>query len=279
MNQSIKSSYQKYGYYYPLNALEESQALDYAERLTRLSESEQASSLGYRGQLNNLHVICPFVNDIMRNNIILDAVETLLDSNLMVWAASLFLKPPRSQGHVSWHQDLTYWGLNNDQQVAAWIALGPVTRANGCMRFVPSSHKLGQIDHNDTVNETNILTRGQHADIEIDESKTDYVELKPGQVSLHHGHLLHASGPNNTDQARLGLSINYISTTVRQSVAKTDYAMLVRGEDRYNHFQHIPEPNGELDEQAMNWHRRIVGTHNETLYRGADNMDSAPKLE
>ncbi|MCH8105862.1 MAG: phytanoyl-CoA dioxygenase family protein [Proteobacteria bacterium] len=275
---TIQSEYNQLGYYFPLNVLSEIQANDYGHRLAVLSQSDQAPVLGYRGQLNHLHVVCPYVNEIVRNSVVIDAVETILGPDILVWGVSLFLKPSHSPGYVSWHQDLTYWGLSNDQEVSAWFALGPVTRDNGCMRFVPGSHKLGQIEHQDTVNESNILTRGQHADIDIDESSAVYVELEAGQVSLHHGYLLHASGPNNTDQPRIGLSVNYLSTSVRQSVAKTDFAMLVRGEDRYNHFEQLPEPKGELDDEGMEWHRKIIATHNEALYDGAENTDSAPKL-
>ncbi len=274
--QTIQSEYNRLGYYYPLDALSSAQALDYAQRLTVLAESDQSAELGYRGQLNQLHAVCPFVNQIIRNPVILDAVESILGPDILVWGVSLFLKPPQSAGHVSWHQDLTYWGLSSEREVAAWIALGPVTRENGCMRFIPESHLNGQIDHSDTADESNILTRGQHADIAIDESSVVYAELDAGQVSLHHGHLLHASGPNSTDQPRVGLVINYLSTSVQQSVAKTDFAMLVRGEDRYSHFQHLPEPKGELDDEGLSWHRKMIAAHNEALYDGADNTDSAP---
>ncbi len=276
--QTIQLEYNQLGYYYPLNALPEAKANDYGHRLAVLSESNQAPVLGYRGQLNHLHVVCPYVNELVRNSVVIDAVEAILGPDILVWGVSLFLKPSHSPGYVSWHQDLTYWGLSNDQEVSAWFALGPVTRDNGCMRFIPGSHKLGQIEHRDTINESNILTRGQHADLDIDESSAVYVELEAGQVSLHHGHLLHASGPNNTGQPRIGLSVNYLSTSVRQSVAKTDFAMLVRGEDRFNHFEKLPEPKGELDEKGMEWHRKIIATQNEALYDGAENVDSAPKL-
>jgi len=147
------------------------------------------------------------------------------------------------------------------------------------MRFMPGSHKLGQIEHRDTVNDSNILTRGQHADIDIDENLALDVELEPGQASLHHGHLLHCSGANQTDQPRIGMVVNYISTSVRQAVASTDYAMLVRGVDEYNHFEHLPAPLGELDAKGLSWHRKMLAAHQEALYDGAANTESAPRLD
>jgi chlorinating enzyme len=274
---ALKKSYTDNGYYFPLNVLPALAAADIAAKLSAIASSQIAGSLGYRGQLNHLHVVCPYISDLVRSPVIVDAVELILGPDILAWGSSLFLKPPRSPGFVSWHQDLTYWGLNNDKEVSVWIALGPAYKDNGCMRFVPGSHKAGQIDHIDTVDDANILTRGQNADVEVKEDETVYVELDPGQASLHHGHLLHASGPNNTDQPRIGLVVNYISTDVKQSVSKTDFAMPVRGEDKFNNFIHLPEPAKELDESGLAWHRKIVIAHNDALYDGAENMDSAPK--
>lgn len=273
---ALKKSYTDNGYYFPLNVLPALAAADIAAKLSAIASSQIAGSLGYRGQLNHLHVVCPYISDLVRSPVIVDAVELILGPDILAWGSSLFLKPPRSPGFVSWHQDLTYWGLNNDKEVSVWIALGPAYKDNGCMRFVPGSHKAGQIDHVDTVDDANILTRGQNADVEVKEDETVYVELDPGQASLHHGHLLHASGPNNTDQPRIGLVVNYISTDVKQSVSKTDFAMPVRGEDKFNNFIHLPEPAKELDESGLAWHRKIVIAHNDALYDGAENMDSAP---
>ena len=274
---ALKKSYTDNGYYFPLNVLPALAAADIAAKLSAIASSQIAGSLGYRGQLNHLHVVCPYISDLVRSPVIVDAVELILGPDILAWGSSLFLKPPRSPGFVSWHQDLTYWGLNNDKEVSVWIALGPAYKDNGCMRFVPGSHKAGQIDHIDTVDDANILTRGQNADVEVKEDETVYVELDPGQASLHHGHLLHASGPNNTDQPRIGLVVNYISTDVKQSVSKTDFAMPVRGEDKFNNFIHLPEPAKELDESGLAWHRKIVIAHNDALYDGAENMDSAPE--
>ena len=55
------------------------------------------------------------------------------------------------------------------------------------------------------------------------------VELEAGQMSLHHGFLLHASAANLSDQRRVGLTMNFIAPHNRQVVAGRDYAMLVRG--------------------------------------------------
>lgn len=136
------------------------------------------------------------------------------------------------------------------------------------MRFVPGSHKGELVDHNDTFNESNFLTRGQEAATKINEKEVVYVELEPGQASFHHGKLLHASAQNRSNERRIGLAINYIAPHVRQTVAKTDFAMPVRGEDRFGHFRHIPSPTEDLADEAIAWHHKILIAQNEAMYDG-----------
>ena len=256
------------GYFYPVNVMSATEALSYRAELESLERRIKGSQLGNKTQLNYPHVIFRFADVIVRAPSILDAVEAILGPDIMVWGSTFFIKEPHSESYVSWHQDLRYWGLDSDAVVSAWIALGPVNKANGCMRFVPGSHKGGLVDHKDTFTKSNFLTRGQEADITIDESKVIYVELTPGQASFHHGGLLHASAPNRSDDRRIGLVVNYIAPHVRQTVAKKDYAMLVRGEDRFGHFEYVSSPTSDLTAEAIALHHQILTAQNEAMYDG-----------
>ena len=111
---SIQEHYAEQGYFFPLQVLSAENAYRLGRQLVSLGNSDWAKSLGYRGQLSHLHAISPAVNELIRNPVILSAVESILGPNLMVWGSSVFMKPGNSPGFVSWHQDLTYWGLNND---------------------------------------------------------------------------------------------------------------------------------------------------------------------
>jgi hypothetical protein len=116
----------------------------------------------------------------------------------------------------------------------------------------------------------------EEADVEIDEEGTVLAELEPGQASVHDGKLLHASGPNRSDERRIGLTINYIAPHVRQVVTREDFATLVRGEDRYGHFRHVPPPSSDLSDEAMAWHARILDAQNDAMYHGAWNDPTSP---
>lgn len=275
MTKDILHDFERDGYFFPLDVLDEQTTAKCRDHLLGILDSPNASKLGNRGQLNNLHVFSPHVNEIIRTPEILSAVEQIIGPDILVWSTSVFRKDAQSNSFVSWHQDLTYWGLSSDQEVSAWLALSEVTEANGGMKFIPGSHHLGQLPHEDVTDSENLLTRGQQASIEINDSTAVKVELQPGQASLHHGYLLHSSGPNQTDKPRLGMVITYLSTSVFQTKSPVDYAMLVQGSDEYQHFRNIPTPTALFDASSMAVHKQMLMNLNAVLYDGAENRESA----
>ena len=142
------------GYVFPLEVLSHAEAAAYRRQLEALERRAQGSKLGSKlgnkSQLNYAHVIFRFAHEIVTHGRILDAVEAILGPDILVWGSTFFLKEPHTESYVSWHQDLRYWGLDSDAEVSAWLALSPVTEANGCMRFVPDSHAGGLLPHSDT---------------------------------------------------------------------------------------------------------------------------------
>jgi hypothetical protein len=268
-NSDISQRFARDGYVFPLDVMSRQQAAAYRRDLETLQQQSCDSKLGNKGQLNYAHVICRFAHEIVTHPTILDAVEAILGPDLLVWGSTFFIKEPQTPSFVSWHQDLRYWGLDSDAEVSAWLALSEVTAANGCMHFVPGSHKGELLPHKDSFADDNFLTRGQEAGIQIEDAATVSVPLAPGQASLHHGRLLHSSGPNHSDGPRIGLVVNYIAPHVRQVVAPEDFAMLVRGQDRHGHFQLVPPPGDDLSTEAMAWHHRILAAQNAAMYNGA----------
>ena len=194
----IASNFARDGFVFPIDVMSGQKAERYRQQLESVEQAARANTPGYNDQLNYLHVILPFVHEIVSNQRILDAVESILGPDILVWGSTFFIKEPHSESFVSWHQDLRYWGLDSEDEVSAWLALSPVTEANGCMRFVPGSHRGALVDHRDSFATNNALTRGQEAVIEIADDDTICVPLAPGQISLHHGKLLHCSGPNRS---------------------------------------------------------------------------------
>ena len=240
--------YEADGFYFPIPVIGESEA---AAQLARVVLVEKAGKLRSRFLRNKAHLAFRFIDELARTPAILDCVERILGPDILLWGSSCFVKAPRSPSYVSWHQDLNYWGLDGTDEVSAWLALSASNEGNGCMRFVPGSHRRGAFMHRDSFAEDNMLSRGQELAVEVDEDEAVPVYLEPGEISLHHGRMFHSSGPNRSDGWRIGLALRYITTSTRQVVGERDFAQLVRGEDRYGHFDALPRPRDDYDVAAM----------------------------
>ena len=172
----------------------------------RLEEAEAAvGNLHYQAKV---HTILRSPLQLATHPCALDVVEALLGPNILVWNVTYIIKEPRTPAHVSWHQDLTYWGLDGEDQVSMWLALSPANEASGCMRLVPGSHLEGRRGHRLTADHANVLFQGQTVD-GVDESAAALCPLRPGEASFHHGWTLHASLPNRSDDRRIGLNVQY----------------------------------------------------------------------
>ena len=238
------SHYETDGYAFPNRAMSEKQARRYREQL---EDMEGASADGMATTRGYGNIAISFIDEITRLESILDPVSEILGPDLLVWGANLFIKDPGTADFVSWHQDLTYWGLDDIAEVSAWVALTPANVGNGCMRFIPGSHQLNVVEHRDTFAEQNMLSRGQEIAIDIDETRAVDVVLHPGEFSLHHGRMFHASGANTSTERRIGLAIRYISPQMSQIGGLATMARLVRGVDRYGHFELAPAPREVLE--------------------------------
>ena len=89
----------------------------------------------------------------------------------------------------------------------------------------------------------------------------EIIELQPGEMSLHHVRLVHGSEPNSTNDRRIGFSIRYIPPDVHQTNSKPDSAGLVRGTDRFGHFEHEPKPAADCHPNALAWHAKATAIH------------------
>ena len=253
------------GCVFPIRVMPEADALQIRRKL----EAYEAQSGGpLAGDLRHkTHLLFPWLADLVRNSRIVDAIEDLYGPNLLCWTTNFFIKEARNPAFVSWHQDSTYWGLNKPDVVTAWVALTPSNEANGAMTYIPGTHTSDQLEHRDTFAKNNLLTRGQEVAVEVDESQAVTIELRPGEISLHHVRLVHGSPPNPSNDRRIGFAIRYIPTSVSQ-VAGEDSATLVRGVDTYHHFELEPRPTADMQPEFVALHRQITERNARILYRG-----------
>jgi ectoine hydroxylase-related dioxygenase (phytanoyl-CoA dioxygenase family) len=240
----IKTDFEKNGYYSPISLFDKSSAKSYRTMLEGIED--KIGQLNYRYKI---HTAVNFAYQISISKQLLNQVEELLGPNILIYNASFVIKEPQTKTHISWHQDLTYWGFNDDKQVSAWVALSDATIENGCMHMIPGSHKKGKIAHKTTIDKHNLLHHGQTIE-NVSGSMAVSVPLCAGEASLHHGWTVHTSYPNRSNDRRIGLVINYISTDMYQTQTGDDSAMLVRGMDEYNHFKVDQAPSQKFDKSA-----------------------------
>jgi ectoine hydroxylase-related dioxygenase (phytanoyl-CoA dioxygenase family) len=246
--------------------MSEAEALDYRRRLERFEASTGGPMAG--DLRHKPHLLFTGLADLVRHSRILDAVEDLYGPDLLCWSSSFFIKEQESPAFVSWHQDSTYWGLSRPDVVTAWVAFTPANESNGAMQVIPGSHHRDQIPHRDTFAKHNLLTRGQEVAVDVDERQAVRLDLRPGEMSLHHVRLVHGSPPNTSDDRRIGFAIRYIPTSISQVAGDEDSATLVRGEDRHGHFAPEPRPRADLEPGMLALHRQITERNARILYRG-----------
>jgi hypothetical protein len=190
--------------------------------------------------------LLPSFDMLIRHPKLIATASAVLGPDLMVWSGGLFVKKARSSKIVSWHQDLTYWGLDDAEEATCWVAISKASVESGCMKFVPGSHKKRLVPHVDTFSDNNLLSRGQEIAVNVKEEDAVPAALNAGQASMHHGHLFHASGPNITDDRRIGTAIRYIKPAMKQENGAKTLVALVAGQDDYGHFENAGAPKGRL---------------------------------
>jgi hypothetical protein len=245
-------AYRDAGYLSPLDAAAPSVARRWRDGL-EAAEAAQGGRLP-EDLRRKLHLYLPWADEVVRHPRILDAVEDLIGPDILVFHLTLWAKDARSDAFVAWHQDSTYFGLSPADHVTAWVALSASDEVSGAVEVVPGSHQAGQLRHDVARSAGNMFGTGQRIAVPEDAPR-DLLVLGPGQFSLHHTHLWHNSRSNRSDYRRIGLVISYIPARVRCAARTRLSATLVRGEDRFGHFDHDPlRPAAPFDPAAMAGH-------------------------
>jgi hypothetical protein len=265
-----RSAYDQRGYHFPIRAFSDTEAAGLCDRfLAHWRQYEPLWSQKLPREraavfIEN-HLFLRWVFEVVANPKVLDAVQSVLGPDVLVWSSQWFPKFPHDKSFVSWHQDAAYWGLSPTNVVTAWIALTPSTIDNGCMGVAPGSHRGALLPQVETYADANMLSRGQEIAVAIDPGSTVMMELAAGEFSLHHVGIAHGSGANDSDIPRIGLAVRYVSPDVVQQGRERDIVVLVRGRDAYGHFEPVDPPDRDcaLEESRM---------HAESLARKRRNL-------
>lgn len=168
--------------------------------------------------------ISPAFHDVLWNPAFLMAAHQLLgDRAVRFWHDQLFCKPAKHGGVVAWHQDYSYWTRTVAMQhLTCWTGLDDATTANGCLHYVPGSHRWGLLDAprlaGDMEGLLASLTKEQQADF-----KPVPVELKKGYATFHHPLMVHGSYANTSGRSRRAFVLNVFADG---TVSNTDDELL-----------------------------------------------------
>lgn len=194
-----------------------------------LEEGERARTL----QILAPSLYCPGLKGNVIEQRVTELARQLLGADLALDFDQLLCKSPHSGRSTPWHQDQAYWPeLPDTRATSCWVALDEATIENGCMQFIPGSHRWPVLDHRRAFGDP----ESRALETEIDAAAAVAVPLSPGSCVFHQGRTLHYTGPNLTAGWRRAYVVGC------RPAAMID---LLRAKDFYHY---VPDP--DLDSAA-----------------------------
>ena len=247
--------YETDGYLHPISVLTDDE-VSVARAEIEEFEARTGKTLDYP-EKSKSYLLFDWADRLVRHAAILDAVEDLIGPDILVYHTTMWIKDGNTPQYILWHQDGTYFFLDQPLHVTAWVALSNSDVASGCMHVLPGSQKLGQLSHQDDPSENNLILRGQAIFGQFDDETGLPMTLKAGEVSLHNTALVLRSCPNQTPNRRMGFGISYIPAHLRDKGTPAGSALLVRGEEHGNFVQE-QRIGAALSDEAYANHARLM---------------------
>ena len=251
-NQDVKVELNEGGYYSPIKILENDEAINLNNYYHDIKNKNCKKNLILEHKFK-AHLLFKEINHLIKNKKMLDIAEKIIGPNILCWNSIIFYKKKKTKAFVGWHEDKTYWNLDNDKILTFSIALSHSNVRNGCLKFLK---KKKEVKYEILNSKYNMLARGQNA-ILSENDKYQNIELNPGEACIFGQEAVHGSGENNSDEDRLLLAIRYISPDNKTRQNHTS-ATLVRGIDNYNFYDHEPEPVNDFDKKCLDYHQNLM---------------------
>jgi hypothetical protein len=169
--------------------------------------------------------VAPALHDLLWHPAFTVPASQLLGGPVRFWHDQLFVKPARDGGVVAWHQDYSYWTRTRPlAHLTVWIALDDATLENGCVHFVPGSHRWPLLPKPRLAGDMDAI-RSVLDEAQLAAFRPVASELRAGFASFHHPLMLHGSFPNTSGRPRRGVVVN----VVRDGVASDSDEPLLAG--------------------------------------------------
>ena len=158
--------------------------------------------------------VSPAFHDLLWNPAFLIPAAQLLGAPVRFWHDQIFYKPAHHGGIVAWHQDYSYWTRTQPMaHLSCWIGLDDSKIDNGCLHYVPRSHRWDLLPVTGLADDMNAI-RGVLNQEQNKEFKPLPIELRKGEASFHHPLMVHGSFGNKTDRPRRAVVINVFADGV-----------------------------------------------------------------
>ena len=171
-----------------------------------MEDSPQGRIARYR-KLANFCVQSPLIwHNVHGGEKLLNIARYFLGDDIIVKFNSCFLKPARTGSATPWHQDNGLWRDNETEPFNFWMPLEPATRENGCMQFIPGSHKTEIFEHvlyPDSIHGELPRERVQQM---LEKWGVHHIELDTGDVVFWHSSMWHYSPPNKSEKSRIAVA-------------------------------------------------------------------------
>lgn len=165
-------------------------------------------------------------HDLLWNPAFTVPAGQLLDGPVRFWHDQLFCKPAQHGGVVAWHQDYSYWTRTIPMaHLTCWIGLDDATADNGCLQYIPGSHKWNLLPITGLAGDMEAI-KGVLNNEQWEQFQSPVaIELKRGECAFHHPLMVHGSYENMTDQPRRATVIN----AIRDGVSSDTESSLLDG--------------------------------------------------
>ena len=171
-----------------------------------MEESPQGRIARYR-KLNNFCVQSPLIwHNIFAGTALLNITRYFLGDDIIMKYNSCFLKPARTGAATPWHQDNGLWRDGETEPFNFWVPLEPATRENGCMQFIPSSHKTEIIEHVLYPDSIHGELPREAVQKMIEKHDVHHIELGTGDAVFWHSNMWHYSPPNKSEKSRIAVA-------------------------------------------------------------------------
>lgn len=163
-------------------------------------------------QIRYPHRHVPLFFEHATDPVILDVIEDLIGPDIVLYNTQALLKPPFHGVSQPWHQDSAYWPIQPFQLLSCWIAIDEATVENGCMQFIPGTHKRGLLEHKAgrTLSNASGGTAAATQELDVDTTQAVSVPAKPGYGSFHHCLTVHGTTDNKTAYRRRAIIGHYM---------------------------------------------------------------------